>query len=145
MICKSIYILKVSSETLKRNSSQKINVTKNTLFFFSLRAPTHCSLTLNSQFLYKLRHKVHLFKAVYVIFHFRFHLFFIKVYILARQKACTLSLQNVIVHLKIKILENSHKVLLPDLGFLSCNKKLEKSVISAWVGALQKMTWRRTF
>ena len=57
-------------------------------FFFLSRAPTHHSFTFNSRFLYK--HKVHLFKIVCGIFHFRFRLVFIKVYILAQQKAWTL-------------------------------------------------------
>ena len=38
---------------------------------------------------------------------------------------------------KIKIIEKPHAVLLPDLRLLSCNKKFENSMISAWVGAPQ--------
>ena len=33
--------------------------------------------------------------------------------------------------------------LLPDLWFLSCKRKSENSMISKWVGASQKLTWRR--
>ena len=40
----------------------------------------HQSFTFNSQFLYKLKHKVRLFKRVSGIFHFLFCLVFIKVY-----------------------------------------------------------------
>ena len=38
---------------LKKFLSDKINGTKNALFFL-LRAPTHCSFTFNLQFLYEL-------------------------------------------------------------------------------------------
>ena len=54
---------------LKKFSSGKINVTKNVLFFFLL-APTHHSVTFDSQFLQELKHKVHLSKTVRGIFHF---------------------------------------------------------------------------
>ena len=39
---------------LKKFSSDKINDTKNALFFF-LRAPTHHSFTFNLRFLYDLK------------------------------------------------------------------------------------------
>ena len=67
----------------------KINVTKNALFFLS-RAPTHHSFTFNLQFLYELKHKVHLSETVCGIFHFRFRLALIKLYSFAQQKAQTL-------------------------------------------------------
>ena len=70
---------------LKKFSSDKINVTKNTLFFL-LRAPTHHSFTFNSQLLYELKYKVHLSKTVSGIFHFRFSLVFIKIYIFSSTK-----------------------------------------------------------
>ena len=35
---------------------------------------------------------------------------------------------------KIKIIEKPHTVLLPDVWFLSCNKKFGNSMISGWVG-----------
>ena len=54
---------------LKKFSSEKINVTKNTLIFLS-RTPTHHSFTFNSQLLYELKHMVHLSKTVCGIFHF---------------------------------------------------------------------------
>ena len=63
---------------LKKFPSDKINVTKNALFFLS-RALTHHSFTFNSQFLYELKHMVYLSKIVCGIFHFRFLLIFIKI------------------------------------------------------------------
>ena len=65
-----MYILKVysihytlrSNKNVQKNPSDKINVTKNALFFLS-RAPTHHSFTFNL-------HKVCLSKTVCGIFHF---------------------------------------------------------------------------
>ena len=71
---------------LKKFPSHKINVTKNALLFL-WRAPTKHSFTFNSLFLYELKHKVHLSKIVRGIFHFRFRLILIKVYIFVQQKA----------------------------------------------------------
>ena len=65
---------------LKKFPSDKINHTKNALFFLS-RAPTHQSFTFNLRFLYELKHKVHLSKTVCWIFHTRFRFAFVKVYI----------------------------------------------------------------
>ena len=62
---------------LKKIPSDKINGTKNALFFLS-RAPTHHSFTFNLQFLYELKHKVRLSKTVCGIFHLRFRSVFIK-------------------------------------------------------------------
>ena len=44
---------------LQKFHSDKINVTKNALFFLS-RAATDHSFAFNSQFLYELKHKVHM-------------------------------------------------------------------------------------
>ena len=74
---------------LKAFPLHKINVTKSTLFFLS-RAPTHHSLTFNSQFLYELKHKGRLSKTVCGIFHFQFPSSFIKVYVFVQQNAWTL-------------------------------------------------------
>ena len=74
---------------LKKFPSYKINGTKNTLFFLS-RAPTHHSCTFNLRFLYELKHKVRLSKTVCGIFHFRFRIVFIQVYIFGKQNAWTL-------------------------------------------------------
>ena len=49
---------------LKKIPSHKINGTKNALLFLS-RAPTHHSFTFNFRFLYELKYKVRLSKAVY--------------------------------------------------------------------------------
>ena len=49
-------------------------------------------------------------------------------------------LSNVIVPFKIKIIAKPHTVLLPDLWFLSCDKKFENGMVFAWVGASQKLT-----
>ena len=80
---------------LKKFSLDKINGTKNALFFL-LRAPTHHSFTFNLRFLYELKHKVRLSETVCGIFHFRFHFIFIKVHIFVQQN------------------EKPHMVLLPD-------------------------------
>ena len=74
---------------LKKFPSDKINGAKNTLFFL-LRAPTHHSLTFDLQFLYKLKHKVCLFKTVCGIFHFRLRFVFIKVNMFIQQNSWTL-------------------------------------------------------
>ena len=50
---------------LKKFPSDKINDTKNALFFLS-RAPTHQSFTFNLRFLYDLKHKLWLSKTVCV-------------------------------------------------------------------------------
>ena len=71
---------------LKKFPSDKINGTKNALFFLS-RAPSHYSFTFDLRFLYELKHKVRLSKTVCGIFHFQFPFVFIKVYIFAPQNA----------------------------------------------------------
>ena len=73
----------------KKFPSDKINGTKNVLFFLS-RTPTHRSFTFNLRFLYKLKHKVRVSKTMCRIFHFQFHFVFIKVYIFVQQNAWTL-------------------------------------------------------
>ena len=93
MICKNIYILKVYSIhcTLRQNPnvkkflSDKINVTKNSLFLL-WRASTHHKFTFNLQFLYELKHMGHLSKTVCGIFHFRFRLVFVKRYSFCSRK-----------------------------------------------------------
>ena len=45
----------------KKYPSNKINVTKNAIFFLS-QAPTDHSFTFNSQILYELKHNFHLSK-----------------------------------------------------------------------------------
>ena len=70
---------------LKKCPSDKINVTKNALFFLS-EAQTYHSFTFKTRFLYELKHKSRLSKTACGIFHFRFRFVFIKVYILVQQK-----------------------------------------------------------
>ena len=48
---------------LKKFPSDKINGTKNALFFLS-RAPTHHSFPFNLRFLYELKHKVRFSETV---------------------------------------------------------------------------------
>ena len=79
------------TQMLKKFPSDKINGTKNALFFLS-RAPTHHSFTFNLWFLYELKHKVCLSKTMCEIFHFRFRFIFVKVYIFVQQNTWTLSL-----------------------------------------------------
>ena len=62
---------------LKKFPSDKIHVTKNALFFLS-RPSTHHSFTFILQFLYELKHMVHLSKIVCWIFYFRFRSFLLK-------------------------------------------------------------------
>ena len=64
------------TQILKKFPSDKINGTKNALFFL-LRAPTHHSLTFNLRFLFELHHKVCLSKTVCGIFCFQFRFIFI--------------------------------------------------------------------
>ena len=71
---------------LKKIPSDKINVTKNVLFFLS-RVPACHSFSLNSRFLFELKHKVRFSKKMCGVFHFQFRFVFIKVYIIFEQKA----------------------------------------------------------
>ena len=77
------------TQMLKKFPSDKINGTKNALFFLS-RAPTYHSFTFNLRFLCELKHEVRPSKTVCGIFHFRFRFVFIKVYIFVQQNAWTL-------------------------------------------------------
>ena len=74
---------------LKNFSLDKINGTKNALFFL-LRAPTHHSFTLNLRFLYELKHKVRLSKTVCGIFDLLFRFVFSKVCLFVQQNGWTL-------------------------------------------------------
>ena len=69
---------------LKTFSWNKINVTKNALFIL-LQAPTHHSFTFNSQFIFELKHMVHLSKTIFFIY-----FDFLKLYNFVQQKAWTL-------------------------------------------------------
>ena len=89
-ILKVYKVLYIELNTNVKNfPSDKINGTKNALFFLS-RAPTHHSFTFNLRFSYELKHKVRLFKIVCEIFHFRIGFVFIKVYVFVQQNAWNL-------------------------------------------------------
>ena len=88
-VYKSIYIYSESSfntlyieikNMLKIFSSDKINFTKNPLFFL-LQAPTHHSFNFKTRFLYELKRKVHFSKTVCENVHFRFRLIFTQIFI----------------------------------------------------------------
>ena len=70
---------------LKNFLPTKQGLQKNALSLLSL-GPTHHSVTFSSRFLYELKHKVHLSKSVCAIFHFSFHLLYMKVYIFVNKK-----------------------------------------------------------
>ena len=106
------------AQMLKKFPLDKINGTKDAVFFLS-RDPTHHSFIFNLPFAYELKHKICLSKTVCVIW---FCFVFIKGYIFVQQKAWTLWLSIVIIPLKIRIIEKSPTVLLPDLLFLSCSQ-----------------------
>ena len=126
-----MYILKVFSVPYElRHSCHGPNKRYKKKLFLS-RAQTHHSFTFNSQFLPELKHKVHLSKSVFEIFHFRFRFVFIKVWFFVQEKASTLWLEKVIIPFKIEIIGKPHTLLLPDLASMF---KLQ-----------QKMTWRRIF
>ena len=74
---------------LHKFPSDKINSTKNPLFYLS-RAPTHHSFTFNLRFLHELKHKHRLSETICGIFHFRFHFVFIKVYSFVQENGWTL-------------------------------------------------------
>ena len=65
---------------IKKFSSAKTNVTKNALLFFCEVEPVTALLLINLQFLYELKHMVHLSETVCEIFHFRFRIVIIKLY-----------------------------------------------------------------
>ena len=69
----------MSSNKRRINTSEtRTLISYKKALFFPPRTPTHHSFTFNSQFLYELKHMVHLSKTVCGIFHFRFRLAFIK-------------------------------------------------------------------
>ena len=152
MICKSIYILKVYSihYTLrwKQNVKKKLLRIKLTLqkmhsFSFSkLQLITVALLIRNSYFSWKtwfislkLCIGFSIFDSVSFLLNSCYYYFY---YFRSTEK-------NWALPFKIKIIEEPNTVLLPDLWFLSCNKKFENSMISTSVGAPHKLTWRWTF
>ena len=108
-------ILWDKTQMFKKFPSGKINNTKNELFFL-LRARKHQAFTFNSPFSYKLWSTSFLSLKVGMRFYIIDSVsFFIKVYILAQQKAWTLWFYNVIVAFKTKIIEKPLTLLFPDL------------------------------
>ena len=77
------------TQILKKFPTDKINSTRNVLFFLS-RAPSHQSFTFSLQSLYELKGKIRLSKPLCAIIHFRFPFAFIKVYSFVQQNASTL-------------------------------------------------------
>ena len=71
--------------------------------------------------------------------------FLLKFIFLFNKKHGLFDFKNVIIPFKMKTIANPHTVLLLNLWFLSCNKKFKNFMISVWVGAPQKLTWRRIF
>ena len=71
---------------LKKLSSDKINVTKNALFFLS-HAPIHHSFTFNSRFLYELKHKFIFLKLCMGFSIFDSFLFLLKFWFFFQQKS----------------------------------------------------------
>ena len=123
----------------KKFPLDKINFTKNALFFLS-RAPTHHSFTFNSRFSYELKHNAHLSKKVSVGF-----FIFNSLSFLLWLSINSLTLKR---HSSFQNYNNNkamHSFAPRPLWFLSCDKKFEISIISAWVGATEKLTWRRIF
>ena len=64
----TLYI-EIKQKYLKKFPSDKINGTKNALFFIS-RVPTHRNFSFNLRFLYELKHKVRPSKTVWGTFDF---------------------------------------------------------------------------
>ena len=75
------------TQMLKKIPSDKINGTKNALFFLS-RAPSHHNFNFNLQFLYDWSTSF-ISKTVCWIFYFRFRFVFAKLYIFVQQNAWT--------------------------------------------------------
>ena len=73
---------------LKKIPLDKINATKNALFFLP-QARTHYGFTISLRYLYDLKHKVRLSKTVCAIFLLRFRFAFFKVYIFVQQNTWT--------------------------------------------------------
>ena len=108
------------------------------MYFFFFTSSNSLNITLNSPFLYDLKHNVYLSKIVCGTLHFRFCFAFIGAFIFVQQKAWTRLFWN-IGTFKIKIIEQPHAVLSPDVWFLSCEKKFKNSMGSTWLGGPQKL------
>ena len=85
--------IEIKHRCYKNFLQEKTNDTKKT-YLFLLRAPNQHIFTFNLQFLNELKHKVHVLKNIYGIFHFSFCFAFIKVYIFIQQNPHTAFLQD---------------------------------------------------
>ena len=127
---------------LKKFPLYKINDTKMPSFFFwKLQL---ISFTFNLWSLYELKYKVLVYKTVCKIFHFRFRIFCIKVYIFVQQNAWILWLWNIIIPFKIKITEKLHTVFPKDLIFKLQQEFLKNNdILVSW--SSPKPTWWQVF
>ena len=134
LICKSIYtIYWDKTQMFKKVSRDKISIRKNALFILS-RASTHHSLTFNLWHM-SWRTGFICLKLCVGCFIFGSASFLLK-FIWFKKK-------HELFDFKIKIIGKPHTVLvlLPDLWFLSCNTKFEKSVVPGWVEAPLKLNF----
>ena len=81
------------------------------------------------------------FICMWGIFHFPLFFFFVHVFVWQKHGLFDLKHHNSFQ--KQNNRNGTHKILLPELWFSSCNKMLENSMIYAWVGAPKKLTWRQ--
>ena len=131
---------------LKKFPSDEINGTKHaTFFFWETKLNTVLLSICDSHMSWSRRIKDRLSKTVGEVFQFRFRFIFLTVYIFVQQNPWSLWLWNVIVAFKIKIIEKPITVFFPAIWFLSCNKTIQNSMVSAWVGSAQKPIWRQIF
>ena len=82
------------TQMLKKFPSDKINVTKNALFFFRELQLITVILSIRNSYRYELKHKFHLSKTVCGIFDFRFRLVFVEVYICSTKSMDSLTLKS---------------------------------------------------
>ena len=130
------------TQIFKKNLSDKTDLTK--IYSFLFRELQHITLLLLIRNSYTSWSTMFISLEVSWDFPFSIPFVFIKLYFFST-KSMGSCLWNVIIPFKIKITETPHTALLPYLWFLSSNKKFQNSIISAWVGALEKLTWRRIF
>ena len=107
--------------TIHGDKTQILKKFQNALFFL-FWAPTHHSFTFNLWFFYELTHCLFQ-RSGSGIFHFWLCFIFIKVYFCSTKCMDSLTLKCHLTPSKIKIIEKPHLVLLPDVRFISCNKK----------------------
>ena len=127
------YIMHWDKTQIRQIHFDKINGTKIPSFFFpELQLITVVLLICQP---YTIRSTRFVSITVFGIFHFNSFPFFMKLIFLINKMhgLDSLTLKRHIPS-KMKIIEKPHTVLLQDLWFLSCNKKLYNSMMSLWVG-----------